>query len=218
MKFQNGAFYFREAFHDARHAIGKGTNCEVKTWPKAVSCYSLGKGTYYEVKSWPKADSQNLAKGCELPSCDGQLQLTDGGMLLRSLVLRWVSRCNWVCNTNRRFGSLCRSPTPQDPMTYDVLSRISFHGRSSNTVIAKFPTVSHCVTSSVLLDGLASVLPTRTWTRHRTFCTRTWRILAWCRNPFRWPWDRSDDLFCQHGLRRGKKYGVASTTSLTYAT
>ena len=35
-------------------------------------------------------------------------------------------------------------------MTYDVLSRISFHGRSSNTVIAKFPTVSHCVTSSVL--------------------------------------------------------------------
>ena len=67
MKCQNGAPYFREAFHDARHAIGKGTNCEVKTWPKAVSCYSLGKGTYYEVKSWPKADSQNLAKGCELP-------------------------------------------------------------------------------------------------------------------------------------------------------
>ena len=30
-KFQNGASYFREAFHDARHAIGKGTNCEFKT-------------------------------------------------------------------------------------------------------------------------------------------------------------------------------------------
>ena len=30
-KFQNGASYFREAFHDARYAIGKGTNCEFKT-------------------------------------------------------------------------------------------------------------------------------------------------------------------------------------------
>ena len=52
-----------------------------------MSCYSLGKGTYYEVKSWPKADSQNLAKGCELPSCDGQLQLTDGLWFFVELVV-----------------------------------------------------------------------------------------------------------------------------------